>query len=323
MLGKVVLKSDIPALVIILALLQGCSSAPEQPAGAQTYFRGLVRAGDNQLQLRRCEQRLWQSAGAIDEDLRERIIERLATAPLGTAIYLEAWGEPQQPIQELQMLGGDISTCQHQLEGIRLRAGGLNPVWYADVKTDVLEVHDSTRLKSWRLSGPEFERSGDRWSWQGERARLSIEREQCVDALGVEYALSAQFSAGTTQLSGCARYGDLQRVLLKSHYYSRDPSRQRQLGLRLMNTDRFDLSLITPQGERDSYAGQWRLLSGGQLLLQLEDDRLRGESRSLRFKPEGGGFALVSPHPLFGSELLLYPGVEPLLSQQRLSGSLP
>jgi hypothetical protein len=90
-----------------------------------------------------------------------------------------------------------------------------------------------------------------------------------------------------------------------------------------MNTNRFDLSLITLQGERDSYAGQWRLLSGGQLLLQLEDDRLRGESRSLRFKPEGGGFALVSPHPLFGSKLMLYPGVEPLLSQQRLSGHLP
>lgn len=304
-------------------LLQGCSSAPETPLAAQTYFRGLVRAADNQLQIRQCDQSDWQGAGFIDEEFREAIVQRLATMPLGVSLYLEAWGEPGRPIREKRLLGGDIATCQHQLTGIQLRAGGLNPVWYADVKPDLLEVHDSTRLKSWRLTQPTLSRSGDRWMWQGNQARLTIETTPCIDALGVEYALSAQFSAGATQLTGCARYGDLQRVLMKSRYYSRDAKRERQVGLHLTDTQRFTLSLIGTGGERDSYQGEWRLLAGGQLLLQLEDERLRGAGRSLRFTPRNAGFSLANTHPLFGAELELYPGTEPIIAQQRMAGVIP
>lgn len=309
--------------VLTLALLHGCSSAPELPINAQTYFRGLVRAVDNQLQLRACNQVLWRSAGQISEEQREAIIERLATGPMGVGVYLEAWGEPGQPILELQMLGGDIATCRHQLQGIEIRAGGLDPVWYADLKSGVLEVHDSTRLKSWRLTDPELSISGDRWRWQSDRTRLTISRTQCFDKLGVEYALSAEFSAGATQLKGCARYGDLQRMLLKTRYYSRDSQRDRQVGLQLIDSERFDLSLISSTGERESYNGRWRLLSGGQLLLQIEDERLRGSGRSLRFVPERELLRLANSHPLLGSELILYPGTEPLLAQKRLSAQLP
>ena len=311
------------ASALSLALLQGCSTTPELSINAQTYFRGLVRAVDNQLQLRACNRVAWVSAGQVNEQLRESIIERLAVAPMGVGIYLEAWGEPGQPISELQMLGGDIATCRHQLAGIELRAGGLGPVWYADLKPGVLEVHDSTRLKSWRLTDPELSISGSRWRWQHEGTRLTIRRAQCFDKLGVEYALSAEFSSGVTQLKGCARYGDLQRMLLKTRYYSRDGKRERQIGLQLLSRSRFDLSLISPTGERENYGGAWRLLSGGQLLLQIEDDRLRGSGRSLRFIPEGELLRLANDHPLLGSELLLYPGTEPLLAHKRLSAELP
>jgi len=315
--------SRLLASAITLVVLQGCSSTPELPVNAQTYFRGLVRAVDNQLQLRACNRVRWESAGQIREGLREAIIERLAVAPMGVGIYLEAWGEPGLPISELQMLGGDIATCRHQLEGIELRAGGLDPVWYADLKNGVLEVHDSTRLKSWRLTNPEFSISGNRWLWQGERTRLTIRRSQCFDKLGVQYALSAEFSAGATQLKGCARYGDLQRMLLKTRYYSRDSKRERQIGLQLIDSSRFDLSLISSTGARENYGGSWRLLSSGQLLLQIEDERLRGSGRSLRFVPEAGLLRLANSHPLIGSDLTLYPGTEPLLAQKRLNAGLP
>ena len=315
--------SRLLASAIALVVLQGCSAAPESPVNAQTYFRGLVRAVDNQLQLRACNRVRWESAGHIREELREAIIERLAAAPMGVGVYLEAWGEPGKPISELQMLGGDIATCRHQLEGIELRAGGLDPVWYADLKAGVLEVHDSTRLKSWRLTSPELSISGNRWRWQGERTRLTIRRTQCFDKLGVEYALSADFSAGATQLKGCARYGDLQRMLLKTRYYSRDSKRERQIGLQLIDSLRFDLSLISSTGERENYGGSWRMLSGGQLLLQIEDQRLRGSGRSLRFLPEAGLLRLANSHPLLGRELTLYPGTEPLIAQKRLSAALP
>ncbi len=309
--------------LLLLALLQGCSSVPELPINAQTYFRGLVRAVDNQLQLRGCNGMRWESAGQVSEELRGAIIERLATAPMGVGIYLEAWGEPGQLISELQMLGGDIATCRHRLEGIELRAGGLNPVWYADLKPGVLEVHDSTRLKSWRLTEPELSISGNRWRWQGNGTGFTVRRAQCFDKLGVEYALSAEFRAGARQLRGCARYGDLQRMLLKTRYYSRDPQRARQIGLQLIDSERFDLSLINSTGERESYSGSWRLLSAGQLLLQIEDERLRGSGRSLRFVPDGEVLRLANTQLLLGSELILYPGTEPLLAQKRLRADLP
>jgi len=65
------------------------------------------------------------------------------------------------------------------------------------------------------------------------------------------------------------------------------------------------------------------MLSGGQLLLQIEDERLRGSGRSLRFVPEAGLLRLANSHPLLGRELTLYPGTETLLANKRLSAGLP
>lgn len=309
--------------VILSLLLHGCASTPEPVTDLQTYFRGIIRAADNQLQIRACDQSQWQSSGIIDATLREALIQRFAGAPLGIGVYLEAWGRPDQPIVQLQMLGGDIATCQHQLSGISLRAGGLEPVWYADVKPGLLEVHNSTALKSWRFNDPQLTRSANRWVWSGQNASLEVKRAPCFDLLGVEYAFTASFSAGATQLRGCARYGDLQRSLLKARYYSRDANRERQIGLELRPTEEFTLSLIDRQGQRESFTGRWRILTGGQLLLQVEDERLSGAGGSLRFLPSGAAFKLANAHPLFGTQLLLLPGTETLLAVQRATGIIP
>lgn len=316
-------KASTGTVLIALGLLQGCSSQPQQTLGAQTYFRGLVRAADNQLQIRECNQYQWQTTGPLSEALRETLVEGIAAAPMGVGVYLEAWGEPDQPIKELQMLGGDLRTCQHQLSGVMLRAGGLDPVWYADIKSASLEVHDSTRMKSWRFTETQLSQSSDRWRWQQQGATLEVSRSRCMDKLGVEYAFSARFSSGSTRLEGCARYGDLERMLMKSRYYSRDKQRRRQIGLELRADEVFVLSLIDQGGARESYTGEWRLLAAGQLLLQLQDERLAGAGGSLRFVPEGAGFKLANAHPLFGNEVLLYPGTEPLIAAQRAARVIP
>lgn len=312
------------SLVALSALvLAACASAPQPPLAAQTYFRGLVRAVDNQLQFRACDETSWAERLIADDALRERLVERLVSMPFGVGIYLEAWGDSQTPIAQLQMLGGDIATCRYELKGIQLRAGGLNPVWYADIKDGELQVHDSTRLRSWHLTQPQFKQRGDRWSWSGDAISLTIRTEPCRDALSVEYALSAEFVAGGTRLQGCARYGDLQRNLLKTRYYSRDSSLLRQFGLQLQADGGFSLSLIDRKGEADRYNGRWQMLSSGQILLQVQDERLRGSGRSLRLQPRAGELHLVSDHPVFGGGTRLYPGTEPLLSTLRLSRAIP
>lgn len=321
MLELPVLNKTLPLLSLLL--LAGCSSTPSQPISAQTYFRGLVRIADNQLQYRSCDQANWRSEIQGVASIRERLLDRLLSAPLGVGIYLEAWGDAQGRLTELQMLGGDIATCRFNLDGIELRAGGLNPVWYADLRDGALVVHDSTRLRSWQLSSPSFKQSANRWSWSAEGTRLTVKTEACRDALGVEYALSAQFTAGQTQLNGCARYGDLQRNLLKRHYYSRDSTLLRQFALELQVDDRFDLSLIDRKGETERYQGSWQVLKSGELLLRFSDERLRGSGKSLRFKSEEGALRLMNQHPVFGKDTRLYPGVEPLLSTLRLSRTIP
>lgn len=321
MIDTRVFKRSLVALGVLL--LAACASTPQPPLAAQTYFRGLVRAVDNQLQFRACDQTNWAELRLASDDLRERLVDRLISLPFGVGIYLEAWGDSQTPIAELQMLGGDIATCRYELNGIQLRAGGLNPVWYADIKDGELQVHDSTRLRSWRLTQPQFRQRGDRWSWSGESVSLTIRTEPCRDALDVDYALSAEFVAAGTRLQGCARYGDLQRNLLKTRYYSRDSGLMRQFGLQLQANGRFSLSLIDRQGEADRYNGRWQMLNSGQLLLRLQDERLRGSGRSLRLQPSAGELRLVSDHPVFGSGTRLYPGTEPLLSTLRLSRAIP
>jgi len=308
---------------LCIILLGGCSTIPEQQLSSQTYFRGLVQVVDNQLQFRACDESAWRGMRLANNLLRERLVERLSDQPFGVGLYLEAWGDPQSPINELQMLGGDFATCSHQLDGIQLRAGGLNPVWYADIKAGELEVHDSTRLRSWHLTQPEFKQVANRWVWSGNAISLTISQQPCRDDLDIEYALSAEFVAAGTRLQGCARYGDLQRHLLKTRYYSRDASLLRQFGLELRVDARFALSLIDRKGESERYSGTWQLLNTGQLLLQLEGERLRGAGRSLRLARRGSELLLVSDHPVFGSDIRLYPGVEPLLSSAKRSRIIP
>lgn len=309
--------------LLVASILTGCASTGVKPVGSQDYFRGLLRASEASLELRDCDAFNWRAVELVNKGLETRLLQRLSTLPQGVSIYVEAWGKGADPLQTLQMLGGDLATCEHLLKGATLRAGGLNPVWYADLKTDELQIHNSTAMRSWRLTQPDFSRAGDLWIWQSEGAKLAVWRERCEDAIGIEYALTAQFTAGSTQLAGCARYGDLSRALLKTRYYSRDPGLLRQLGLQLWWNDKVRLSLISSDGSSERYDGRWQVLNSGDILLRFDDERLRGQSRSLRLKTDDEGLRVITPHPVFGSGALLYPGNETLLSQQRHEGRIP
>lgn len=303
--------------------LSGCASNLIETSTTQSYFRGLLNTADDSLRIRDCDAFNWRVFEPKDAQINGRLLKRLSKLPQGVGIYLEAWGEPNDPIQEIQMLGGDLATCQHRLPGATIRAGGLNPIWYADLKQGALQVHNSTGLRSWNLTQTEFRRVGERWVWQSEDIRLSIWPKTCIDAIGIEYALSAEFTGPGTRLTGCARYGDIDRALLKTRYYSRDANQLRQLGLQLWADDRVDLSLISRDGSRERYSGRWQVLNSGQLLLRFDDERLRGQSRSLRLLRQEDKLKILTPHPVFGEGALLYPGSDTLLSQQRSLGAIP
>lgn len=126
MLELPVLNKTLPLLSLLL--LAGCSSTPSQPISAQTYFRGLVRIADNQLQYRSCDQANWRSEIQGVASIRERLLDRLLSAPLGVGIYLEAWGDAQGRLTELQMLGGRHSHLPfqfrwHRVAGRRTQSG--------------------------------------------------------------------------------------------------------------------------------------------------------------------------------------------------------
>ena len=316
-------------LILILTLsTTSCISLVSEQAPETTliFKRGLVKGTELGFLMSDCDNREWLPLTSRTSLLADQY-ERITQDTLPLSVYMEGWFSENGELVRLQMLGGDIATCNQLLSGVAVRAGGLEPVWYADVEGSEVRIHDSTRFRSWRLSDIEIEKTGAQWRWRSLKQDsklpvLEIWREACVDPVGVWYALSSRVRVNDRTLRGCARYGDLQRMTLATKYYTRDPALLRQLGLALESDATLSLSLIDESGQSERYKGTWRLLGRNQLLINLERQGA-SSSRALVFKIEGTKLSLQGRDPLFGSGVELFPGPISLIDQLWQTGQLP
>ncbi len=315
-------------LLITTFTLSGClfnKTIPVQPQGK--YFeRGLVRSAGSGFEWRRCEDSRWLSLESEDSRLAEQYQIQVSEG-LPLAVYIEGWFTSEKHLSLLQMLGGDVNTCRQMLPGTALRAGGLEPVWFADVKGDQLDVNHSTALKSWRLNPADKMVDEGYWNWRSQAdsrvyLNLSIARRACIDKLGVWYGLTARFRTEGVDLKGCARYGDLVRVMLSEKYYTRDSSLLRQIGLRLAAQGDATLSLIDATGQSDHYQGRWQLLEDRSLLVDLQG-RAGFNARVLRFSRSGDALYLNGSDPVFGGGVELLPGTSRLIDRLVAESVLP
>lgn len=317
------------ALLLAALWLVGCQPLQSelQSISAAHYQRGLIKLSGNKALYRSCERAEWRVLNTEKSTL-ETEYRRITAQRDGLAVYFEGLLSPDEQLDELLMLGGDLATCSHTLDGIQLRAGGLEPVWFADISDTAVVINNSSALKIWRLSPDSLERHGIVWRWQGRmeglgNPKLKLWPQVCRDALGAWYRLSAEFTAGALSLKGCARYGDLVAMSLAQSYYSKDAALLRQVGLALRDQGRAELSLIDRMGGSERYVGQWRLISQRRLLVSLQDLTGQISDQILLFDLVAGNLQLAAPSALLGESLRLLPGPLTQFDRLRSAGNLP
>lgn len=315
-------------LLLINILLTGCVLTESKPVefSALYFERGLIKSTSDGFFLRSCERDNWRK---IDGSLTELDVQyqRITQGTLPFSVYFEGWFSDTTKLQDLQMLGGDIATCKKRLKGSLIRAGGLEPVWYADIKGESLAVHHSTALRSWRIGDAELEVANNGWRWTsknlgGKGPSLKIIRRPCVDRLGVWYALSAQFRVEGFSLNGCARYGDLDRIYWSEKYYSRDPSLLKQIGLTLEQNGDARLSLIDSNGGSERYNAVWQTLGAQSILVNI-DAEAASLSRAIVFRRTETGLILQTPDLTLGKGIQLEAGALKLIDRLRLNQLIP
>lgn len=315
-------------LLLVYVLLSGCALTESKPQELTAlYFeRGLVKSTSDGFFLRSCERDDWRKIDSASPELEVQY-QRITKDTLPFAVYFEGWFNDTTQLQTLQMLGGDIATCKKRLKGSLIRAGGLEPIWYADINDENLVVHHSTALRSWRIGDAELEVVHNGWRWRSKNLAdkgpsLKITRRPCVDLLGVWYALSAQFRVEGFALNGCARYGDLDLISWSEKYYSRDPSLLKQIGLTLELNGDARLSLIDSNGGSEPYNAVWQTLGDQSILVNI-DAGAASISRAIVFRRTDTGLVLKTPDLTLGESVRLEAGSLKLIDRLRLNQLIP
>jgi len=314
------------SLIPLLFLLSGCA-ALEMGSRAETdvYQRVLVVGTDEGYRFRECHRSQWMTLSQWPSQLDVQV-KRLALAE-GESVYAE-WiartdSEIGISVRQLRLIGGDLSSCQHHLRGVQMRASGLNPLWTADIQEKHIHVHDYDGLKLVRFPRTAVSRDDGDWVWesevslgQGRGHRLLLRVRPLACRQGDAWlGLSAEMELDGRFFRGCARMGELDRLILHRQYQLPTETTTRAITLNLSVDGGVELleDYLTGQPVMIS-RGNWRLLAGGRLLVSLDERDAGQRQEVLSFHHAGNGVLVLQGfHPSYGQGgLTLVPASDPL-----------
>ena len=317
-------------LILLLFSLSGCAALEVgSRADADLYQRVLVIATEEGYRFRECHRSQWLSLSQWPGQLDNQI-KRLGLKE-GESVYAE-WiaridtaeeGAQMVSVRQLRLIGGDLGSCQHHLRGIQMRASGLDPLWTADIQENHIHVHDYDGLKLVRFPRTAVSRDDGDWIWesevslrQGRGHRLLLRVRPLACRQGDAWiGLSAEMELDGRFFRGCARMGDLDRLILHQQYQLPVETTTRAITLNLSVDGKVELleDYLTGQPVMVS-RGNWRLLSGGRLLVSLDERDAGQRQEVLSFHHAGNGVLVLQGfHPSYGQGgLTLVPASDPL-----------
>lgn len=296
-----------------LLLLSGCASLPFGGSSSESqYQRGWVSLEQDQYYLRGCHDLVAQPIERIPASLQRLYRQRSVSVPL----YIEWIGQPGMEgepthIDQLRYVSPDPGACHQHLSEILMRAEGPSPGWQADITDSQIRVFLPQQRRTLVFPVGSVIRQGADWWWESDvqgrqrrhRLSLRIQPEACQDGHNW-YGLTAVMELDGQEYTGCAKRGSLERLVLFREYRL-DPSvTTRDIRLQLLPDGKAMLSedYLNQQPPLVS-RGQWQLLSGGRLLVSLDEPDPQLQQEALLFMiQEGGAVQLPGFHPRYGRD---------------------
>lgn len=304
-------------LALLLSLpLVGCQLRPTLPGDA-VYQRGLFSLEAEGGLFQACGRTRWQPMSVVSDPLRREYL-RISNGREGLPVYIEGWGEERNGVWQViepRVIGGDLTSCEEDFSGVELYAVGMEPPWSVMLSSEKLVFNEPGRLRSLVFAEPDWIREGNIWRWyqslKGRKSRIDIVLEvvlqPCRDARGNWYALHAEVDLEGSLFSGCARYGDLHRLKLATHY--RTPVGEYLRDIHLLLKEDGSARLVRDNNDGQPLVprvGHWRFLNRERILLELERPDAAGMIDTQLWQLTGDGrLALLNDDPALGRGLQL------------------
>ncbi|WP_417584947.1 hypothetical protein [Nitrincola sp.] len=310
-------------ILISLMLLSGCAGFSFTSSVEQHYQRGWVSVEDGQFYFRSCQRTAVIPVAAVPNELERLFNQRGVSAPL----YVEWLGafangsSSHLRINEMRYVSADPSSCQKTLEGILLRAEGVAG-WQADISEDKITVFLPQQRRTMVFPINYVIREGADWLWESDtegrqrkhRLSLRVQPKVCQDTQSW-FGLTVEMQLDGRVYTGCAKRGNLARIALFSRYQLSETVTTRDVRLNLSPEGAAALSedYLNNQAALES-KGHWKLLSGGRLLVTLDDPDPQLRQEALLFDiATDGGLYMRGFHPRYGHNgLRLHPAAGPM-----------
>jgi uncharacterized membrane protein len=298
-------------ILLGLAFLSGCASLSLTGTTDRHYQRGWMSVEDDQFFFRACQRSTVMPVAEVPRVLERLFNQRGVSAPL----YVEWLGSfDNKPggkirIEEVRYVSADPSSCQQRLDGILLRAQGDGPDWQADISEDKITVFLPQQRRTLVFPINYIIREGADWLWESDiegrqrKHRLSfrVQPKACQDIQNW-FGLSVEMQLDGQVYQGCAKRGNLARLALFSRYQLSESVTTRDVRLNLSPDGGAALieDYLNNQPALES-KGHWQLLSGGRLLITLDDpDPQLGQEALLFSFTADGGLHMQGFHPRYG-----------------------
>lgn len=322
-------------LLGLVVFLSGCAGLSLTATSDRHYQRGWMSVEEDQFYFRACQRSTVMPVAEVPRVLERLFNQRGVSAPL----YVEWLGsfDPGPSgkirIEEVRYVSADPSSCQHRLEGILLRGQGDSPDWQADISDDKISVFLPQQRRTLVFPINYIVREGADWLWDSDiegrqsthRLSFRVQPKACQDTHNW-FGLTVEMQLDGRLYTGCAKRGNLARLALFSRYQLSENVTTRDVGLNLSPDGRATLTedYLNNQTALES-RGHWQLLSGGRLLVTLDDPDPQLSQEALLFTlADDGGLTMPGFHPRYGlNGLQLKPAAGPLPWDARARRQVP
>ncbi len=235
--------------------------------------------------------------------------QRQVSGPL----YVEWIGEPSLPheavqISQLRYVTVDPAACQTPLNGTLMQVQGGRPDWQLSITDSYLRVFLPQQRRTLVFPAGSVIRQGADWWWESNieghnrkhRLSLRIQPSPCQSD-DAWYGLTAVMTLDGREYEGCAKRGNLARLDLFTEYRLPEEIATRDIRLKLKPDGSALLSedYLNQQPALVS-RGAWQQLTGGRLLISLDDPDPKLNQEALMFVLTEQGLSLPGFHPRYG-----------------------
>lgn len=309
-------------LIGLMIMLSGCVTLPFGESSPRNYQRGWVSMENEQFFVRGCRETETRIIEQPPRQLERLFRQRGVTTPL----YIEWIGEPSvlgQPVEitQLRFVDPDPASCQVHLNDVLMHVRGTQTDWQMSITDAHIRLFLPQQRRTLVFPVGSVMRQGADWWWESEiegsnrkhRLSLRIQPVACQDDQAW-FGLSALLTMDGREYVGCAKRGNLERLDLFTEYRLDESITTRDIRLKLSADGSALLSedYLNQQPALES-RGTWQQLSGGRLLVSLDDPDPKLNQEALMFVLTEKGVRLPGFHPRYGHDgLYLQPSGSPM-----------